>query len=203
MRGLALLVSAPLWAQTGADLPAHAALDRGMTLTADYLVRSIPAQDGTLSASDYLVIDAALIGPKNLLSVSIAQFKIRINGKMTIQTEAPGMVISSMTHPAYSTRPGIQGGVGPVVIDSRQNGPSFPGAPVPRLPTPPTGSPQSEQRSVVSVDERVQRAAMPEGELVPPVRGLLFFPYRGKTKSIKSVELLYEGSAGKASLKVL
>ena len=52
---------------------------------------------------------------------------------------------------------------------------------------------------LVSIDDRI---ALPEGEQLLPVSGLIFFPFRGKTKSIKLAELLYEGPAGKAALKL-
>jgi hypothetical protein len=35
-----------------------------------------------------------------------------------------------------------------------------------------------------------------------PQAGLLFFQHRGKTENIKSLELIYEGVAGKAEIKL-
>ena len=173
-----------------ADLP-RVELDHGVALEADYLVHSVPTQGGELVTNDYLVIEAALLGPKNLLNVSIAQFKIRINRKTMIDTENPGMVINSMLHPEYKSGPVLDAAAGPVVISSRQSTPRFPGAPG-----------QRTESNSLPVDQRVQAASLPEGDLAPPIRGLLFFPFRGKTKTIKSLELLYEGPAGKAALKL-
>jgi hypothetical protein len=34
------------------------------------------------------------------------------------------------------------------------------------------------------------------------VAGLIFFQYGGKTKGMKSLELIYDGAAGKATLKL-
>jgi len=48
----------------------------------------------------------------------------------------------------------------------------------------------------------VQKAAFPEGDRTVPVAGLLFFQYSGKAKSIRSVELIYNGPAGKATLEL-
>jgi hypothetical protein len=50
--------------------------------------------------------------------------------------------------------------------------------------------------------QRVQRASLPEGERNLPQAGLLFFQYRGKTKNLQSLELIYDGPAGKATLKL-
>jgi hypothetical protein len=50
------------------------------------------------------------------------------------------------------------------------------------------------------MEQRVQRAAMLEGDRVLPQAGLLFFEFRGKTQSIKSLELIYSGPAGNATL---
>ena len=52
------------------------------------------------------------------------------------------------------------------------------------------------------MEQRVQKAALPEGDRALPVAGLIFFQYRGKTKDIKSIELIYAGPAGKATLKL-
>jgi glycerol-3-phosphate dehydrogenase subunit C len=42
--------------------------------------------------------------------------------------------------------------------------------------------------------------ALPEGERVLPQAGLIFFTYRGKAEGIKSLELIYEGAAGKVTI---
>jgi hypothetical protein len=59
-----------------------------------------------------------------------------------------------------------------------------------------------EKAPEMSIDERVQKAALPEGESKMPVSGLLYFPYGGKTKKIKSVELTYQGPAGTGEIKL-
>jgi hypothetical protein len=38
--------------------------------------------------------------------------------------------------------------------------------------------------------------------LKTPAAGLIFFPFEGKTKSIKTLELSYEGAAGRVTLKL-
>src|ERR1017187_7069936 len=51
-----------------------------------------------------------------------------------------------------------------------------------------------------AMEQKVQKATLPEGDRALPVAGLIFFQYGGKTKGIKSLELIYEGPAGKATL---
>ena len=48
--------------------------------------------------------------------------------------------------------------------------------------------------------QRVQKAALPEGDRSLPQAGLIFFEYRGKTQNIRSIELTYSGPDGKATL---
>jgi hypothetical protein len=49
---------------------------------------------------------------------------------------------------------------------------------------------------------KIQKAALPEGDRPLPQAGLLFFSYRGQSKSVYSVELIYNGPAGKATLSL-
>ena len=51
-----------------------------------------------------------------------------------------------------------------------------------------------------AMEQKVQKATLPEGDRALPVAGLIFFQYGGKTKGIKSLELIYSGPAGKATL---
>ena len=51
-----------------------------------------------------------------------------------------------------------------------------------------------------AMEQRVQKATMLEGDRALPQAGLLFFEYRGKTQGIRSLELIYNGSAGNASV---
>ena len=66
-------------------------------------------------------------------------------------------------------------------------------------PPAPVKIPIALQRAMA---QRVQKAALPEGERALPQAGLLFFKHRGKTENLQSIELVYEGPAGKATLKL-
>jgi hypothetical protein len=50
------------------------------------------------------------------------------------------------------------------------------------------------------MQQRVQKTALPEGDRALPQAGLIFFPYRGKVDKIRSIELVYAGPAGTATL---
>ena len=54
----------------------------------------------------------------------------------------------------------------------------------------------------MSTDEVIQRAALPEGEVALPVSGCLFFPFHGKMKKIKKLELVYDGPLGHGSVLI-
>jgi hypothetical protein len=64
-------------------------------------------------------------------------------------------------------------------------------------PPAPVHIPIGVQRAMA---QRVQKASLPEGDRALPLAGLIFFQYRGRTKSIRSIELVYAGAAGKATL---
>ena len=49
----------------------------------------------------------------------------------------------------------------------------------------------------------MMQAAWAEGERPLPRAGLLYFPYGGKAKGIHSLELIYSGGAGKATLNLM
>jgi hypothetical protein len=53
---------------------------------------------------------------------------------------------------------------------------------------------------VHTMQVKVQKAALPEGDRALPVAGLLFFLYHGRNEQLKSVELIYSGPAGKATV---
>jgi hypothetical protein len=64
-------------------------------------------------------------------------------------------------------------------------------------PPPPVKIPIEVQRAMA---QRVQKATLPEGDRTLPQAGLIYFQYRGAAKGIHSVELMYDGPAGKATL---
>ena len=225
MTRLALLLSATLaFAHDGTetkpkaeDYPAHIAVGK-FTMAAEYLVRSIPTQYGMFDAGDYLVIDVALFGPKDEhLQIADGQFNLRLNGKKEmIAPESPQFVAAAKTNPGWESRPRLEAsggnGAGQIGIDTANSAPRFPGDPTGN-PNPPTRNPEppdpnttekrpDTQEQHPPLATMIQSAALPEGDRVLPVSGLLFFHYKGKTKDIKFLELIYVGPAGKVTLKI-
>lgn len=189
------------------DYPVHVQME-SVTLAAEYLVHSVPTAKGTLVANDYLVVEAAFFGPLySRLKMSPDNFSLRINGRgEPLTTEAPGMVAQSIKFPGVrphlETSGSVSAGDGTISVGPRPPPSRFPGDGNDRLPAnqPATVNEVNQENAV---EYRVQAASLPEGEHSLPRSGLLYFFYRGKTKNIRSVELLYNGTMGKASLKLM
>jgi hypothetical protein len=218
--GLLLSVRLPLFlvcaslalAQGGTD-PKLKAVDydvqaqsKGISIGAEFMIHSVSGQGQTYITKEFLVVEVALYPPKGQgVTVNEGAFALRINGKKpALAPVAPALVASSLHHPDWQTPSGPQveagGGVGTTGVILGRPAPSqIPGQPVPqpapqsripRVPAPDYGGPQAEPR--VTASELVVQMALPEGESHGPVSGFLYFPFGGKTASIKSLELIYE-----------
>jgi len=191
------------------DYPVQAPLG-DFTIAAEYLVHSIPTPGGVLVTDDYLVVEVAFFGPKpSRLKLSNEDFAMRINGrKDPTGAQSPALVIGTLKTPGWPRATGGAGiGNGSIIFGPGAI-PQFPGDPpvrnIPPSPVPPAPSPGGiEKEQQMPVEERVERASLQQGEQKLPSAGLIYFPYSGKTKSLRSLELIYEGSAGKATLKLL
>jgi len=221
---LALVSASWLFGQAGGtepkpkptDYPVHAALG-DLAIGAEYLVHSIPAGNQTFFAPDYLVIEVAVFpGRSAPVEIGNYTFMLRVNvKKQLIPSEGPGFVAASVKYPDWEQRKNVElrAGMGDagVVIGRPPVVGRFPDDPRPgqsRLPRSPKAPEPDDRRGIEkeepeSVDEVVAAKALPEGAASTPVSGYLYFRYPGKTKSIKSVELVYEGKAGSVTLKVL
>ncbi len=191
------------------DYPVHAALDKQITLAAEYLVHSVPTPTGSLVADDYLVVDVAFFGPpKTKLDLNAGQFALRINNqKVAFRPDPPGSVAASIKYTELSQRPGLagsnSGGDWGPTTSPRFPGDTSVGRPLPN-PVPGQTDPNvSPEEAETPIEVRVQRTALQEGSRMLPKSGLIFFPHRGRTKSIKSLELIYQGPAGNVTLKLL
>jgi hypothetical protein len=208
-----LAICQPLAPKVSADLyPSHATFGQ-YSFGADYLVHTIPSPPGGLFAADYLVIETALFGPNSQIAHLRAEhFRLRINGSKTpLPPQSPGTVAASLKYSNYENQRSVvlSGGVGNADViygprpTSRFPGDPTVGRPVPQ-PVPEPEHPGTEEKAPPPpIDERIQLLAWPEGEHAPPLAGLLFFRFSGKTKSIKLLELLYDGPLGKAIIKLL
>ena len=172
-----------------ADYQAHTQAG-ALTLAADFVRHSVPTPEATYSTEDFVIVEAGLFGPGEArLKLAIGDFSLRINGKKMASPSQPyGLSFSSLKDPEWeppskpkADKPTLNAGGG-------QPDDSF--KPIVRMPI--------ELKR--TMQQRVQRASMPEGDRALPAAGLLFFEYRGKPESIRSLELIYAGPAGKATL---
>lgn len=156
------------------------------TIAADFVSHAIPTPDGTFKSDDYVAVELAVFGPKDSkLRIAFSDFSLRINDrKMPIPGQPNGAVLRSLSDPEWNP---------PKVEDDKSK--RNPGDPPPIAPK----MPFALRRTM---ELKVQKAALPEGERELPVAGLLFFPHRGKDDSIHSVEVLYTGPAGPVTLKI-
>lgn len=166
------------------------------TIAAEFTGHSIPTAQGPLTSEDYVAVEIGVFGPADeKLKLAAEDFTLRINAKKVPTPNSPfGVVGRAVKDPDYEppvsaasekkskTSLGSSGGSG-----------AAPGEPPPSPPPIPF-----EVRRAMAI--RVQKSALPEGERVLPQAGVLFFQYRGKAESIHSLELLYTGSAGKATV---
>lgn len=166
-----------------------------MTIAAEFKGHSIPTPQGTLTTEDYVVVETGLFGaPDARVTVSATDFSLRINGKKAPLPSQPyGLVTSSVKDPEWEppappskSKGGLTGGGGGGKGEQGDNG-----------PPPPVVIPVPVMRAMA---QRVQKATLPEGDRALPVAGLLYFQYRGKAQGIHSVELIYTGPAGKATM---
>lgn len=185
-------------------------------LGADFLVRSFGSGGQMYLAGDYLVVEVAFCPAKDETPlVAISHFTLRVNGKKPeLLAQPPQFVAASLRHPDLQQRPKLvaTAGVGDtgVIVGRRAPTERFPGDPRTtrdRLPPPPR-VPAGEDRSGLDRPEPAKpedvavAQALPEGAAKGPVAGYLYFPWRGKAKAIKKVELLYQSPSGAAALSL-
>lgn len=170
-----------------------------VTVAAEFMGHSVPREDGPLSTEDYVVVEAGVYGPKGQhLNTSIGHFELRVNGKKMLQSEPYGLVAGNLRDPQWVSPEELakkkekeEGGGGSGLNVNGQGAGSNSSTPlIVHIPV-------EMQRSMT---EYVRLSAFPEGDRELPVAGLLFFQYRGKTKGIHSLELIYSGPTGKAAL---
>ena len=184
---------------SAADYLSHAQAGT-VTVAAEFAGHSLPTLEGsTLNSEDYVAVETGLLGaPGARLTLSIADFALRINGRKTLYPALPyGLVAASAKDPEWEPPEKIQERKTKMTGGSDTGGSSIDksgGA----KPTPtPIKIPIATQRAWA---QRVQRVTLPEGDRALPVAGLLFFEFHGKREKILSLELVYTGPAGKTTV---
>ena len=203
-----MAVLLPLYAQEpprskAGDYPVHVSLP-GMEIAAEYLLHSIPTAKGFYVSKDYLVIDVGVFpAAKESIAISAGQFRLRINHQtLELPADSPGTVAAAIQYPDWEQRPTATAQAGPVILGAPPEVGRFPGD---RRESPPIAPPVPEQADPSGMEKEppktiqqvVALAALPEGSSNRPIKGCLFFRFRGKTKSIKSLDLVYDGGDGR------
>jgi len=180
------------------DFPVHQET-ANLAMGAEFMVHSFGRDSESYVNEDYLTFEVGIYPAKGRpIEISAGQFTLRVNGKKdVIHPERASMVAMSLKYADWEQRAQRDGASGPGTINApSQSGPQFPGDNGParsRLPRPP----QVPTDSSVTPPEHVapsvllREVALVEREHKFPAGGYLYFPYRGKVKSIRSLELLF------------
>jgi hypothetical protein len=168
-----------------------------VTIAAESTGHAVTTAEGMFTTEDFIAVETGLFGAPNArAAISADDFSLRINGKKApLPSQGYLLILKSLKDPEWippdvgqnepKSKGGITGGGG-----GGGGGGNDPPPLPPKMPL--------ELQRVMA--QKVQRSVLPEGDRALPVAGLLFFSYRGKTDSIKSMELIYSGSAGKATI---
>ncbi len=161
-----------------------------MTLAAEFMGHGVPTlEGGPYTTDDFLIVEVALFGaPGAKLAVGYQDFSLRVNGKKVPLPSAPYLeVFKSLKDPDWEPPNKDEGGK--TSFNSGGGNTSDP----PRL----EHMPIERQRAM---QQRVMKVSLGEGEHPLPQAGLVFFEYHGEVAKIRSMELIYNGPAGKATL---
>jgi len=166
-----------------------------VTIAAEFKGHWVPTLEGTLSTQDYVAIEMGLFGPPGArIRLSLDDFALRLNGRKTpLPVQRYGLVVGSLKDPEWVPPEEAAASKSKTKIGGGGGRPEDSGPPAE------VKIPIAVQRAMA---QRVQRAALLEGDRSLPQAGLIFFQYRGKTENLESIELIYTGPDGKATLKL-
>ncbi len=161
---------------------------------AEFCGHSVPHSGTTYFTADYLVVEVEVLPDKGSpIRLGASQFRLRLNGrKELLPSESPGMVAGSLKYGDWNQRPQVGAQAGPVILGGPRQDPRFPGDRQPDTGRPAPRTNAAEKEPPKTDAEAVVEAALPEGPTLGPTKGLVYFPYRGKMKSLKSIELLWD-----------
>jgi hypothetical protein len=180
------------------EYQAHAAVGK-VTLAADFAGHGVPTPDGTFNTEGYIVVEVAFFGPDGeRLNLSFKDFSLRVNGKKTpLAAQTYESVYHSLTDPSWEPPVQAEKSSGSTSIGS--NSGSANSARGGMIDTPPA-PPKMPMKLALIMEQKVKMASIPEGERTLPAAGFIYFSYGGKTSGIHSMELMYDGAAGKVKL---
>jgi hypothetical protein len=167
-----------------------------VTIGAEFQGHAVPTLQGNLTTEDYVTVETGLFGPPGTrIKLSFDDFALRINGKKALPGLPYGVVLGNVKDPEWvpPEPPKSTAHSNLTIGDDKEEGSKL-GA------KEPTFTPRVPIEVQRAMNQRVQKAALPEGDRVLPVAGLVFFPYNGKVEKIRTIEMIYTGPAGKATL---
>lgn len=191
------------------DFPVHQETARAR-IGAEFMVHSFGRDSERYVNEDFLTVEVGVYPiERNPTLISAGQFTLRVNGKKEVlRSVAPSVVASSLKYSDWEQRVTLDGQSGPgSTTGSSQSGPRFPGdnrSNQGRLPAPPQVSQDSTlaQPAHVAPSVLLKEVALQEGEHKFPSGGYLYFPYRGKIKSIHSLDLVYDNGSESITLRL-
>jgi hypothetical protein len=165
-----------------------------VTIAADFDEHAVPTEDGTFSTDDYVVVEAAFFGPPDArLKISPGDFSLRINDRKTsLPYQAFEFVGRTLKDPNWVPPDEDKDKSSKGGLSTAGNGQA--------AGSPPPSPPKMPVKLQLAMEQHAHKATFLEGDRALPQAGLLFFEYRGKPKNMHSVELIYDGPAGKATL---
>ena len=166
-----------------------------VTIGAEFTGHGIPNAQQPLNSEEYVAVEVGLFGPADArLMIGPTDFSLRINGKKDLLPSQPwGLVAKGVKDLEWVSPDAVPGEVkSKGSVNGGGQGSST-------LPPPPPKVPIDVLRGWQLA---VKNAALTQGDRALPQAGLIYFPYRGKVTSIRSMELIYEGPAGTATLSL-
>jgi hypothetical protein len=173
---------------TPGDYRAYAQAGK-VTIAADFAGHGIPTVDAVFSTEDYIVVEIGIFGPSDArVNLSYKDFSLRVNGKKGLLPAQPyESAFHSLKDPEWI--PPDPGSKSKTSIGSG-GGQSDPAAAPAKMPI----------GMQLAMERKVKMASLAEGERPLPEAGLVFFSFGGKIDSLHSIELIYNGAAGKVTL---
>ena len=171
-----------------------------LTIGAEFTGHGIPNAQQPLNSEDHVAVEVAIFGPADArLIIGPTDFSLRINGKKDLLPSQPwGLVAKSVKDLEWISLDAVPGeSKSKGSVNGGGGGGQGAGQGSSNLPPPPPKVPIDVLRGWQLA---VKNAALAQGDRALPQAGLIYFPYRGKVTSIRSLELIYEGTAGTASL---
>lgn len=165
-----------------------------MTIAAEFTGHSVATPESTLNTEDYVVVEAAIYGPAGThIKISHEDFSLRVNGKKKTQLQGQpyGAVVRTLKDPELE--PTVEETKSKTSVSTGGGGGGG------NEPPPPYRVPDALRHEY---SQRLQKLSLPEGDRALPQAGLIYFLYRGKPDKIQSLELIYNGAAGQATLSL-